>query len=180
MLRMTTKQLMDQSKCFTFMFWGAIATLLAAVILTVIWPFTSCMETSIYSCSSLYPYPYVPNECISYGTHYCCPNSYSYCGSSQCYVKPSFPTMCIGVIIAAWCLYSITFFMAIFVFIMFCNLRNKARIGVYSDNNGITNPLMYNNNPQLILPNNNPIVYSDAFSQPNPYLSQNQQITVGH
>jgi len=59
--------------------------------------------------------------------------------------------------------------MIIYVFIKFCGMRNKAKMGVYFYGNGITNPLMYSNNLQLIIhiPNNNPIIYSAAFSQPS-------------
>jgi len=121
MLRLTTKQLMDKSKCFTFLFWGAIVVFSVAIILNIIWPFTSCNNVTNYSCS--YYYYYNTYECISYGTHYCCQSGYSYCGSSYCYIKPAYYRPCMGVMIAAWCLYGLAFFMAITVFIMFCNLR---------------------------------------------------------
>jgi len=113
MLKMSTKQLMDQSKGFTFLFWGAIVVFSVAIILNIIWPFTSC-----YWCSG-----YWPISCVSSGgTHYCCTSSYGYCASSGCYVSYN-DGPCIGVIITAGCLYIIAFFMAIAVFIMFRNLR---------------------------------------------------------
>jgi hypothetical protein len=173
MLRLSTKQLMDKSKCFTFLFWGAIVVFSLAVLLNIIWPFTSCND---YYSSCSYSY----YQCTSYGTVYCCPSSYS-CSSYYCYPKNNYP--CPGLIIAAGVMYGLAFLMAIVVFIMFCQLKERARLGVYADSNNPTNHLIYNS-PPLYVPShqfyppsyNPPIVYSDGNSQSNGNTGFNQPV----
>ena len=85
MITPTTKQLMDQSKCFRLLFWGSIFFISVGVILCIIFPFTSCYKyTSYYSCSYYYsPYTY---QC----TYYCCKSEYNWCGDSYCISRPHY------------------------------------------------------------------------------------------
>jgi ABC-type lipoprotein release transport system permease subunit len=118
----TTKQLMDQSKLFRFLFWGSIACICIGTISFIIFPFTDC---SYRSCA--WSYPSAPYECKAYGSSYCC-SSYQYCGDYRyCWPRPIYP--CIGWMIAGSTLIALGFLFAIVVFIMFCNFRNRIKNG---------------------------------------------------
>lgn len=155
----TTKQLMDQSKCFRLLFWGSIFFISVGVILCIIFPFTSCSRYNYNSCAWYY-YAY-PNECTSYSVTYCCQNGYSSCGGYYCIEKPLRYSACAGVIIAGGSLTGVGFFLAIFVFIMFCNFRGKIRNGAYL---GMAQPIQPNAYQGAYNPNYAPnpvIIYSD-------------------
>lgn len=165
---------MDKSVPFRFLFWGTIVLFTAAIILSIIFPFTNCYNSSYYySCSWYNSYYYY--ECSTgYSTYCCSTSSYSYCGnSSYCIPKPNYYNYgrpCMGFIIAAWVLYGVSFLMAIGVFIMFCQLRDRVRQGAYA--NLAVNPgnVIVNNQPNYQPPPiyGNPVMYSDnqAFVPP--------------
>lgn len=118
----TTKQLMDQSKLFRFLFWGSISAFCLGVICMIVLPFTEC---SYYSCSWWYSSSY---ECYSGGKAYCCYSGATYCGNwNSCWYKPMRP--CTGWMVAGSTLMTFGFLLAIFVFVMFCNFRSKIRNG---------------------------------------------------
>ena len=117
----TTKQLMDQSKLFRFLFFGSIVSIFIAIICLIIFPFSSCY---VHSCSWYY---YSTYECSNYGSTFCCYNASPYCGSYNCYLKPT--GICLGWMIAGNSFFCLGGLMAIFVFIMFCNFRSKLRNG---------------------------------------------------
>lgn len=119
----TTKQLMDQSKLFRFLFWGSISTIILGTIFMIVFPFSDC---NYHSCSWWY---YNSYECSSGGEHYCCySGATSYCGNwNYCWYKPR--QACIGWMIAGSTLMGLGFLLAIFVFVMFCNFRSKIRNG---------------------------------------------------
>ena len=60
MQMITTKQLMDRSKVFRFLFWGSIVCVALGIILSIVYPFTSCYTVSKRSCNwnygSSYPF----------------------------------------------------------------------------------------------------------------------------
>jgi len=122
LLATTTKQLMDQSKLFRFVFFGSIVCICIGIICYIIFPFSTCYR---HSCSWYY---YSTYECNSYGIAYCCSFSSTYCGnSSYCQMKPT--SVCFGWMIAGSSLMGLGGLLAIFVFIMFCNFRSKLRNG---------------------------------------------------
>lgn len=78
--------MMDSSPIFKLCFWGAIATLTAAMIMGVIVPFADCRTYTYRSCSWWNSSYFI--ECYRSYVTYCCTNSYSYCGDYYCYLKP--------------------------------------------------------------------------------------------
>jgi hypothetical protein len=165
MIPTTTKQLMDQSKLFRFLFWGSIASIVIGLILCTIFPFTDCNSYSAYSCSWwYYSYPY---QCTNNGKVYCCPSSSSYCSYSYCYEKPYTYSACIGLLIAGSSLLALGGLLAIFVFVMFCNFRSKIRNGGYIPAGGYGQIAGY---PQPPI-----VIYSDQRQQQQPYYPQQQQ-----
>lgn len=161
----TTKQLMDQSKCFRLIFWGSIFFISVGVLLMIIFPFTTCSRYSYYSCSWYY-YNY-PNECTSFAVTYCCQSGYGSCGSYYCIEKPLLYRACDWVIITGGSMMGVGFFLAIFVFIMFCNFRGKIKNGAYLGMPQLIQPYPYQAYQGAYNPNYAPspvIVYSD---QPN-------------
>ncbi len=154
----TTKQLMDQSKLFRFLFWGSIVLISVGVICFIVFPFTNC---NYRSCSWYY---YNSYECRSGGDTYCCYQSATYCGNwNYCWYKPTQP--CLGWMIAGSTLICSGFLMGIFVFVMFCNYRAKIRNGtgyLKMPPQQVFNPYQ----PQVI-------IYSDQ-NQPNLYPQYQQ------
>jgi len=69
MQRLNTKQMMDNSKCFTFLFWGTIFMATVAFILNIIESFISYSDSSEYNCRDYYYYN--TYECVRYGMYYC-------------------------------------------------------------------------------------------------------------
>lgn len=138
----TTKQLMDRSKVFRLLFWGSIVCVSAGLILSIVYPFTSCYTVSKRSCSWNYGSSY-PFECQSYNVVFCCSYGFSSCGSnSYCRIKPSYYFPCDGVIIAAWSLLGTGLFQAIFVFVLFCKYRQQVREGQYLNFPQSNNPFI--------------------------------------
>jgi hypothetical protein len=180
----TTKQLIDQSKCFRFLFWGSILLVCIGILLMIIFPFTSCSRPSYYSCSWYFPNYY--NECTSYGVKYCCPSGYTYCGSGYCATKPLLYRACDAVIITGGSIMGVGFFLAIFVFVMFCNFRSKIKnagyLGVqFLPPQGVYNPgqLAFNQPAQAYNPP--VIIYSDqSYQQPQPQQQQQPQGQAGY
>lgn len=154
----TTKQLMDQSKLFRFLFWGSILLVATGVIFSIVFPFSKCAQYNYYySCSWYYSsYSY---ECYTNGMAYCCQSGYGYCGSSYCMPKPFYYRPCVWMIIAGGSMMGVGFFLSIFVFVMFCNFRNKVRRGEY-----VGMPYLQPIYIHYPVPNgqvSQPIVYSD-------------------
>ena len=130
-MQVTTKQLMDRSKLFRLLFWGSIVCVVVGIILSIVYPFTSCYTTSKRSCTWNFGSAY-PFECQSYNVVFCCGYGFSSCGNnSYCRIKPSYNFHCDGVIIAAWSLLGTGLFLAIFVFVLFCKYRQQVREGKY-------------------------------------------------
>ena len=157
-MQVTTKQLMDRSKLFRLLFWGSIVCVVVGIILSIVYPFTSCYTTSKRSCTWNFGSAY-PFECQSYNVVFCCGYGFSSCGNnSYCRIKPSYNFHCDGVIIAAWSLLGTGLFLAIFVFVLFCKYRQQVREGKYLSMPQ-ANPFFYQNYASPVL------VYSDPSNQ---------------
>jgi len=171
---------MDKSKRFRLFFLASILFLVIGVVLNVTFPFTSCGYYSYYNYSCSYFYSQYYYECTAnYGSTYCCTYSYSYCGDySSCVYKPYIPATyynnypCTGFLIASFFCYALTFICAIVVFVLFRNLRAKAREGAYLGlNQSIGGGIVPFAPSNPVVPiSNNTIVYTQnrSYEPPSP------------
>ena len=131
---LSLKQMMKESIPFKICFVGAISLVIAVIIMVIVVPFTRCSTYTYYSCTYYYG-SYYNYECYSSNSYtiYCCSPSYSYCGDSYCYYKPSNNYSygpCFGIFIAMWVCSGVCFILMVATFIMFCNFQGKARKGL--------------------------------------------------
>ena len=151
-LPLTTKQMMDSSFIFKLCFVSAIVLCTATIVLSCVLPYANCGSTQ--PCPNYYSY--YTDDCFRGGDHYCCNYLYSYCGDpSYCITKPNYYKACWGIDLAIDCCGGATFFLAVAVFIMFCNFRRRTREPMY-------NPVLRQQG--------NPVNQAVHFSRPVPQV----------
>lgn len=128
MLPLSTKQLMQKSVAFKLSFSFTIALVIAVMVLGIVSSTVTCRK--YYEYQSCYQADsYYSKQCTN-GVTYCCSYSSNYCGDYYCRSLDSFSyyrrDVCWGIFIAMWICSGLAFFLAIFTFALFRDLRKKA------------------------------------------------------
>lgn len=161
-LPQTTQQMMQNSIGFKISFGSAIALCIITIVMACLLPYVNC--SSSQPCP--YYYSYYTDDCYRGNTPYCCNRRYSYCGdSSYCVPKPSYFRTCWGIALVMEICGGMTIFLAVVVFIMFCNFKRRASDPVF-------NPYLIRNQAQII-PSQH-LHYPPPYigSRPHNYINQ--------
>lgn len=126
---------MDNSTAFKASFGAAIGLCTVTIVLACLLPYVNCSP----SMPCPYYYSYYTEDCFRGNVPYCCNRLYSFCGdSTYCITKPDYFKRCWGLALALDICGGMTVFLAVVVFIMFCNFRRRV-------NDPMFNPLLRRN-----------------------------------